>query len=334
MIRHLCRGSLVILLLALNAVDAGAEPIDPPLTIPVDVVADAAALAAWLPEGVRVTYGPVPLTFGAHETGVLVALRTDDPPAGCAVWYLTPEGPGATDWQLIRLRDPDPMDEFVMITPQVVVSVGPDGARDIVMLNLVSRTAAAGGMHARVGEVFRNIAGHAERQMALEALLDDVTDAATAQERLADAYADLLPPIAGAVATGFAEAPVAFVDLTRLERHRMLQPNHPRLELLDPQNGFLSLRGDGGNPGYHAALFRIDDGGWMLAVQQRLPDDQRTWFLRRTGDGWKDVSGEVMPDWQIATDYALPRVGRRVTAPPGLAWDWDGRRFVATTKLP
>jgi len=308
---------------------------DPPLQLQAapDAEAGRRALLAALPAGAVPRLGPLALPFGAHERGWLVAFRAEAPLPGDALWYATPEPAEPGRWRLLRLRDPQPADADIDSTPTAAAALGPEGARDIVVLDRLARAAPAGGASARIGTVYRRRGGGAEAVPALAPLLDGVADLDSARERLAAHHATLLPPLRGAVAEAFASLPLRWLPLTRLERAERLQPGHPLHGVLDVRNGYLETRADAGEPGYTAALFRHADGGVVLALQQGFASTQRTHLLRRAAGeaGWVDVSAAVLPGWRVDAPYRLPRVGRRITlaGAPGTAWAWDGRRFVA-----
>jgi hypothetical protein len=278
-----------------------------------------------------VRLGPLQMPFGAHEQGWLLALRVSAPMPGDALWYATPDEAEPGRWRLVRLRDPQPADADIDSTPTSAAALAPEGARDIVVLETLSRSAAAGGALAHIGTVYRRRGGGAEVVSALSPLLDGARDITTARQRLLEHHATLLPPARSAVAEAFASLPLRWVPLTRLERLERLQPRHPQHAVHDAANGYLATRGDAGDPGYVVALFRHADGGVVLGVQQRYATAQRTWWLRREAAGapWREVSAQVMPSWREDAPYRLPRVGRTVTLEgrPGTAWQWEGRAF-------
>jgi hypothetical protein len=316
---HAAAAALLALAAALPA-----HAYDPPHTLPAAADAESGrrALMAALPAGARRLIGPLPLPFGAHPEGWLLALRTAAD--GLAVWYAAPHDDG---WRLLRLRDPKPADEAIDLEIRTAFAIGPEGARDLVLLETASRAAPAGGMRQQGGTVYRRSGDGAVPVPALAALLDGVPDEPQARARLAPAYERLLPPVRGALAGAFAALPLRYVDLTRLERLERLQPGHPLFDVHDPAHGYLRTRGDAGQPAYVLALFRHADGGRLLAVQRRWPQAQRTWFLRDTAGALRDVSADVMPAYDAAADYALPRQGRAVSVAGGGAWRWTGRRF-------
>lgn len=285
------------------------------------------ALIAALPPGARLLLGPLPLPFGAHAQGWFVALRSAE--GGYALWYATPQ-PGAPGlWRLLRLRDPQPADEFIDVQVHEAFAAGPEGSHDIVVRETFSRPAPAGGAAQTGATVYRRSGDGAQPVPALTALLDGVRSADQALQRLAPAYARLLPPVRGALAQAFVTLPLEVVDLTRLERLQRLQPGDPLHAVFDPPNGYLLTRGDAGLPAYVLAQFRHADGGMLLAVQRRWPQAQQTWLLQGSpAQGWQEVSAQVLPGFVPEADYALPRQGRRLALPDGRAWDWDGRRFV------
>ena len=314
-------------LLAVLTGTAAAAPYDPPYEVPAAVAADEAALRTLLPAGARLMHGPLVLPFGAHERGWLLAWRAPEPEAGVAVWYLAPRPGDAAHWRLLRLRDPEPADTFFDSELRAAFATGPEGARDLVLLERYTRAAPAGGERHDSARVLRRDGDGVRAVPELESLLDGVSDAAEARSRLAPAYEQLLPKVKGELAAAFASLPVDVVDLTRLERLQRLQPGHPLYEVDDAANGYLALRGDGGRPGYVAALFRQADGGAVVAVQQRWPQAQRTRLLRRDRAGWNDVTAALLPGWRDSDDCTLPRRGRTVACADGRRWTWDGRAF-------
>ncbi|WP_200229255.1 hypothetical protein [Rubrivivax gelatinosus] len=320
---HLLCGAL----LAMAAGAAAAAPYDPPYEVPAAAAVDEAALRTLLPAGAQLLHGPLLLPFGAHERGWLLALRTAEPAGGVAVWYLMPRPGDAAHWRLLRLRDPEPADAFFDIELRAAFAAGPAGARDLVLLERYTRAAPAGGERHDTARVLRRDGDGVRAVPELQALLDGVADAAEARRRLAPAYERLLPKVTGELAAAFASLPVDVVDLTRLERLQRLQPGHPLYEVYDAANGYLALRGDGGRPGYVAALFRQADGGAVVAVQQRWPEAQRTRFLRRDGDSWSEVTATLLPAWREDDDCTLPRRGRTIACADGRRWAWTGTGF-------
>jgi hypothetical protein len=302
---------------------------DPPRTIAVDPTAEPSRwLPQVLPAGARVLHGPVVLPFGAHAGGHFLAWRTAG--GGHAVAYLTPDADEPDRQRWFWLREPRDTDDAFDVEIHAVLSIGPPLSRDIVVLETSSRAAPAGGDRASAGTVYRRTGDGVEAVAALADRLDDVTRASEARVRLAPAYDVLLPSVPGHLAALFASLPWPLVELTALERLQRLLRDHPDHGVYDPAQGYLEIRGDAGLPGYHAALFRHVDGGWLLALQKRWPDRQRTAFLRPSAaapGGWQDLSVEVMPGYRDDRDYRLPHRGRIVrTGGPG-AWQWTGTRF-------
>ncbi len=311
-----------------------------PRTLSLDMAAPA---AQWLPQvipaGARLLHGPVALPFGAHASGQFLAWRTAE--GGFALVYLTPDADQPRQQRWLWLREPRDADFGMDVEVRAVLSVGPALSRDLVLLASYSRPAPAGGARDDAGTVYRRVGDGVQPVAELSALLDGVPDSAQARARLAPAYDRLLPTVPGRLAALFTSLPWPQVELTALERLQRLSLGHPEFKTYDSANGFLEIRGDAGRPGYQAALFRHADGGWLLAVQKRWPESQRTWFMRHS-DGeasvWRDVSTRVMPGFDATLDYELPRRGRQVglkaqvqpsvsAASPVRSWAWDGRQF-------
>jgi hypothetical protein len=318
---------------AVGLATAAAPPLstDPPRTVSVDL---SAAPAQWLPQllpaGARLLHGPVTLAFGAHASGQLLAWRTAE--GGYAVVYLTPDAdePGRQRW--LWLREPRPTDDAFDVQVHAALALGPPLSRDIVLLETFSRPAPAGGARDDAGTVYRRVGDGVESVAALSARLQGVSRAEEARARLAPVYAALLPAVPGRLAALYASLPWPWVEATALERLQSLRPGHPAHGIYDPANGYLEVRGEAGLPGYQAALFKHADGGWMLALQKRWPESQRTWFLRPSASspgGWQDLSADLLPGFRADARYELPRRGRTVRAEGAAAWQWTGRRFEA-----
>ncbi len=263
---------------------------------------------------------------------------------GYAVVYLTPDADDPRQQRWLWLREPRDADLGVDVDVEVraVFAAGPALSRDIVMLETFSRPAPAGGAREDAGSVFRSVADGVQSVPALASLLRDARDVDAARARLATAYRQLLPAAPGRLATLFTTLPWPQVELTGVERLERLLPGHPSFKAYDSANGFLEIRGDAGLPGYQAALFRHAEGGWLMVVQKRWSDRQRTWFMRLPGSGaqvWADVSASVLPGFEPTLDYRLPRRGLQLERPvpagsPPQRWAWDGRRFVLLATPP
>jgi hypothetical protein len=323
------------------AASATSMAADPPRTLALDLAAPAGQwLPQVLPAGARLLHGPVALPFGAHAGGLLLAWRTAE--GGYAVVYLTPDADDPRQQRWLWLREPRDAEFGVDVEVRAAFAAGPALSRDIVMLETFSRPAPAGGAREVAGSVYRRVADGVQSVPALASLLRDAPDVRAALARLAPAYRRLLPAVPGRLAALFATLPWPQVELTSLERLQSLAPGHPAFKTYDSANGFLDIRGDAGLPGYQAALFRHAEGGWLLAVQKRWPDSQRTWFMRLPATGaqvWADVSAAVLPGFEPARDYLLPRRGLQLerampAGSPPQRWAWDGRRFVPVASPP
>ncbi len=279
-----------------------------------------------LPAGATLLHPPLALPFGAHEQGTLLVVAVAGPPKAYAVWYLTAaEEPGQT--RLIRLRDPEPADEFIDIAVRAVFAVGDAGDKHIVLLDSASRAAPAGGMQQAGGSVWRKVGGSALRLDAPSRRLTGVPDAAGARVLLAPLINNATPTLLpGTLPTAFLTLPVQQVDLTRRERIERVRAGSRWLQLNDPANGFLDIRGDAGLPGYQLALFRRTDKSQLIALQRRYTEGQYTWFLQRDGSSWRDVSAELVPGYRVELPYTLPRRGTQLLQ-AGQTLGWNGTRF-------
>jgi hypothetical protein len=336
--------ALSLLFSACMAQLAQAQPaVDPARVVSHSAAAGPAAL--WrerLPTGATLLHAPQTLPFGANAEGTLLVFATAGPPKGYAVWYfIADESAGqAGQSRLIRLRDPEPADEFIDIQVRAVFSVGADGDKHIVVLDHASRAAPAGGAQQQGGSVWRRVGGSAQRLQEESRLLNAVPDATSARARLAPVLANTLALnttalLPGALPAAFMTLPVGLVDLTRRERLDRVRVGSTWLQSNDPAHGFLDIRGDAGLPGFQLALFKRagktgpTDRASVVALQQSLPVGQSTWFLQRDGTTWRDVSAALVPGYRVDAPYVLPRRGTTVQLPGLGDLRWTGARFEA-----
>lgn len=305
---------------------------DPPGLVSSAAAADPPALLRQLlPVGAALMHPPQTLPFGAFEQGSVWVVAVAGPPKGYAVWYLT-AAEQAGQLRLIRLRDPEPADEYIDLQVRAVFSAGEAGDKHLVVLDSASRAAPAGGAQQQGGSVWRRVGGSAQRLLAESRSLNGVADADAARALLAPLLklptALDVPLLPGALAAAFMSLPVSLVDLTRRERLERVRAGSGWLEVNDPANGFLDIRGDAGLPGYQLALFKRRDHTAVLALQRSAPRGQHTVFLQRDGSGWRDVSAELVPDYRADAAYVLPRRGTVIARPSQRGLRWTGAGFV------
>lgn len=116
------------------------------------------------------------------------------------------------------------------------------------------------------------------------------------------------------------------MDVSPAERRRWVSGASRRLIARDDRNGYLAIGGDGASPGFTLALFGVAGGSPVVAVQRFDEMRTRTWFLRRRGAAWEDVSARVTPGYDPAARYILPRYGVTLLA-DGAPLLWVGGRF-------
>lgn len=303
---------------------------DPPRQVSRSAAADPSALLRQvLPAGSALLHPPQQLPFGAYEKGTLLVFSTAVPPRGLAVWYLTAaEEPDQL--RLIRLRDPEPADGFIDVQVRDVFSVGTPGDQHIVLLDSASRAAPAGGQQQWGGSVWRRVGGSAQRLDAESRRLTGVPDAQAARTVLAPLLRMPTPSLLpGALPAVFLSLPVDRIDLTHRERLERVSAGSRWLQLNDPPNGYLEIRGDAGLAGYSLALFRPAAKGEapVVALQRRYTEGQHTWFLQRAGSTWRDVSADLVPGYQVNAAYTLPQRGTTVQRQGQPALHWTGAAF-------
>ena len=124
----------------------------------------------------------------------------------------------------------------------------------------------------------------------------------------------------------FLDLPSRYVDLPSAERRRLITAGGRRLLARDDRHGYLAIGGDGASPGFTVATFRLDGGPPVVAVQRSDELRTRTWFLRRRGAGWDDVSAKLVPGYTPEGRYTLPRYGVILMA-DGAPLQWTSGRF-------
>ena len=135
----------------------------------------------------------------------------------------------------------------------------------------------------------------------------------------------------------FLDLPSRYVDLLPAERRRLATTGGRRLLARDDRHGYLAIGGDGASPGFTVAIFRLAGAPPVVAVQRSDELRTRTWFLRRGGAGWEDVSAKLVPGYTPEGHYTLPRYGVTLMA-DGAPLQWRGGRFTperaAAAKFP
>jgi hypothetical protein len=291
-----------------------------------------------LPEGAELIHEPQVVDFGADIGGVLLIFRQDRQDRAVWIWYLAPQH--ARDrYHKVIVKSPEPMDAFFDLQVNRVFNVGPEGARDLVLLEVFSRPVIAGGEQHVGGSVYRRIQQQAEYLEAASEALDGVTTEAQAKDKLAPWIPRIPPPKPQSLIDDFLNAPLDYLPATRLERWEMIKPESPRLLVMDTRNGYARIAGDGGLPGYELGLFRDQDQGYVFALQTQWTQGQTTVFLKREANRWVDVSRNILPDYEEDKAYEIPHVGRdlKLLGADGRVekiYRWNGQRFAPVTPAP
>jgi hypothetical protein len=84
------------------------------------------------------------------------------------------------------------------------------------------------------------------------------------------------------------------------------------LEVEDTPNGYLKLSCDGGQSCLRMALFKRPDGSYLVGVHTLHEADEVNHFLEYRDGSWTDVSQQVVPGFDNARIYELPRYGTTV----------------------
>jgi hypothetical protein len=296
--------------IAFSAATAWAQ-YNPPAQFPYVTDETTNALAKRvLPAGATLLYAAQQLPFGNYASGTALAFSmpaTQTSSKGYAIWYLFSSS-DKKQLRLVALRDPQELDEFFDFRVRAIFATGPEGAKDMVVLDTQSRHAAAGGRSEDVGRVFRRAGGSSIEIEKASEKLSGVKDERSAIKALSALYTSIPTPARGSLADYFLDIPVQYVDLTRTERWAHLKPGSRTLKINDNRNGFLSIAGDGGFPGYQMVLFKSQTGSPLIALQRIYPVGQETFFLKREQQGWHEVA-DLVPGYEARLSYQLPRTG-------------------------
>lgn len=100
-------------------------------------------------------------------------------------------------------------------------------------------------------------------------------------------------------------------DVPRQHREELIN-REGRIIARDIQNGYLAISGDGGDPGITVALFKMPDGEYLIGVNvfNEMADD--LYFLRYQRGRWSNMTRSVIPDFNKAYEYKLPRYGTTI----------------------
>jgi hypothetical protein len=134
----------------------------------------------------------------------------------------------------------------------------------------------------------------------------------------------------------FLKIPARFAYGLGVKGRRELLQSEGRTTI-DDLNGYLSISGDAGSPGFTLALFKRTDGRYLTAIVWFDELNQGMHLLEEVGQGWREVTKQYVPNYSKRLFYSLPRVGRviEVTDEDGrtvAALTWNGVKFVAAVK--
>jgi len=130
--------------------------------------------------------------------------------------------------------------------------------------------------------------------------------------------------------------PGKFYEPDRKHREEMLREESGRIIAKDVKNGYLAISGDAGDPGIVLAIFKKSDGQYIVGLNVYDEMTEQFYFLRRDNGVWRDISSEIVPEYDKRLKYELPRYGTtvKVTNKAGKKlYDlvWNQGRFVKKT---
>ncbi len=114
-------------------------------------------------------------------------------------------------------------------------------------------------------------------------------------------------------------------------REEMLRGEH-RGVVVDVENGFISYDASDNPTGFEFAIFRKNNGGYVVAYSDGVSDnfdvnDYTLFLLSYEGGRWRDVTKALLPvPFDRKLSYRLPRRGRSIEA-----WDAGGRKLYTLT---
>jgi hypothetical protein len=294
------------------------------------------ALAARvLPKNAALIHEPVSIDFGADRQGILLIFATNQPVRQYHIWYLAKQQTPPV-YHKIVVKAPEAMDEFFDLQVNKIFTVGPEGAKDLVLLEQFSRPVIAGGEVHLGGSVYRRRHLGAEYLEQASQALDGVRLESQARKKVKPWVAKIPQPKPGSLIEEFLNLPVTYLNATKLERWMLVKPGSPRILVRDLPNGYVQIAGDGGLPGYIFVRFKTEDRGSVFALQTIFPVGQKTLFLKYQENHWIDVSHAIVPHYSADQHYILPNIGTDlvVSDPDKRAktvYHWNRQRFVSKT---
>jgi hypothetical protein len=286
-----------------------------------------------LPEGAELIHDPVIVDFGADTNGTLLVFQQYHPDRQVWIWYLIPSTT-QKEYLKVIVKSPEPLDEYFDLVVNRIFSLGPEGAKDLVLLETFSRPAIAGGEVHVGGSVYRRIQLHAQYLEDASEALNGVTTEAEARVQLAPWIPRIPPAKPGSLVEDFLSTPRKYLPATQLERWELIKPDSPRLMVMDTKNGFVRIAADGGLPGYELGRFSSRQDGPVFALQTQWTQGQHTVFLRRHEGRWVDISNDILPDYQADKAYKIPHFGRDLilygeNGQVDRSYRWNGHHFEA-----
>ncbi|MEJ2610214.1 MAG: hypothetical protein P8179_09030 [Candidatus Thiodiazotropha sp.] len=285
-----------------------------------------------LPAEAQLLINPQAIDFGADKQGILLIFSLSQPAKQYHIWYLAPQHTKSV-YHRIVVKDGEPLDEFYDIQVNHCFTIGPDGAKDLVLLETYSRPAIAGGDQYFGGDVYRRSGLNATHLEQASKALDGVTSKAQAIGVLKPWIVKIPSAKNPKIVDYFLNVPIDYLNATKLERWELVKPGSSRLLVRDIRNGYLQIAGDGGLPGYVFSIFMTREKKPIIAFQTTFTEGQSTLFLNPEEPGWQDISKRILPDYKVWKDYQIPHVGTdlAVRSPDGdieSVYQWNRERFV------
>jgi hypothetical protein len=81
------------------------------------------------------------------------------------------------------------------------------------------------------------------------------------------------------------------------------------LQVEDIANGYMKGGCDGAQSCFEMALFKRPDGTYIVGLTTLFESGEESRFLEYTGDKWKDIGAQVIPEYGKNKIYELPRYG-------------------------
>lgn len=101
-------------------------------------------------------------------------------------------------------------------------------------------------------------------------------------------------------------------ETTREERKRLVSEDFGRVMVKDLKNGYLTISGDGGSPGFIVAIFKKPDGKYLVGINPYFEMGEDFYLLSYENGKWINLTRMIIPEYNSKLHYDLPQYGTTI----------------------